>query len=91
MRRTPAILHAPRWRFHSHRRLPQGGSVTVHVHLDDPRLERRRIRVRGDARLVDVYALDGEPCFSPPEAASRLALAPPLPAPPRPVQQDLFA
>jgi len=88
--RTPRILRQG-WRFHSHRRLGGGGSATIHVSLAEPRLERRRLRPTGHARPVEVYFFDGEPCFSPAEAASRAALAPPLPAPPAPRQLELLA
>ena len=90
MTRTPLVLRRG-WRFHSHRRIQAGGSVVVHVSLVDPRLERRRLRPSGHARPVDVYWYDGEPCRSPAEAASRAALAPPLPAPPPPRQLELLA
>lgn len=89
MRRVPALLRRPLWRFHSFERLADGGSITLHVHLFDSRVERRRVRVRGVVAVA--YAFSGEPCFSPQEAASRLALAPPLPSPERPRQLELLA
>ena len=90
MRRTPAILRSPRWRFLAYERMPGFGSRTVHVFVDEPRLVRVRIRLGSRLPATVVYSFAGEPCFSPQEAASRAALARP-PRPPRPVQLELLA
>lgn len=88
---VPAWLRGCRLKMVLRARLHRGGYLHEDQVVEHPRLTRAKVaKTRQDAPRV-TWSVDGRPVADLDEAASRLALAPPLPTPPSPRQLELLA